>query len=93
MNYTMDNAKWTDHGWENGIFEFSYGDFIDTDGDEFYFLIEYRKADDEFVFFMMFEFDEIIYGCGEQTDEFFERHMSKELMEATKEYMKKLMKY
>lgn len=92
MKYTMDNAKWTDHGWENDIFEFSYGDFIDTDGDEFYFLIEYRKADNDFVFFMMFEFDEIIYGCEEQTDEFFERHMNKELMEATKEYMKKLMK-
>lgn len=92
MKYTMDNAKWTDYGWENGIFHFSYGDFFDEESDEFYFLIEYRKEEERYVFFMLFEFDEIVYGCGnKQLDEFFERHMSKELMETTKVYMENLM--
>lgn len=90
---TIDNAKWKDYGWENNIFYLSFGDFTDTDGDIFSFLIEYRKENDAFIFFMQYEDAEIEYDCGnEQVNAFFENHMNKELMQSTIEHMKKLMK-
>ena len=92
MKYTIDNAKWTDYGWEDNIFQLSYGDFIDEDGDEFHFRIEYRKETGTWHFFMEYVEDEIIFINSEyKSSIFFLRHMDKELMESTKVYMEKLM--
>lgn len=93
MKYSIDNAKWTDSGWENNVFQLSFGDFADEDGDKFFFLIEYRKKDDRYVFFMEYEYDEIIYdGENKSFNDFFERHMSKEMMKTTITLMEQLMR-
>lgn len=90
--YLLKNAKWSKYGWEDNTFQFLFGDFVDTDGEDFYFFIVYVKETNEFVFHMTYKDEEIVYGCGNaQVDEFFERHMSKETMEAIKVYMLEVM--
>ena len=93
MDYSINGAEWTDHSWDNNEFTFALGNYTDTDGDEFYFLVIYKKEDDKYVFIMQYEDDTLIYGCGNaQVDDFFERHMSKEMMCTVKEYVAMLQK-
>ena len=83
-------STWEEHEWDNNTFTFSFGDFIDIEGDEYYFSIDYRKDLKEFIFTMIYEDCNIIYGCL-NTDQFFEQHLSKDTMEEIKIYMNSIM--
>lgn len=93
--YSLGNANYIEHKWKGNVFQFMFGTFTDTDGDEFNFRVEYHKKSNEFIFFMDYEDkeDKIIYNYGVKNfDKFFLRHMSKEYMEVIKNKMYKLMK-
>ena len=86
-------SVWEEHGWDNNTFTFSFGDFIDVEGDKFYFSIDYRKDLKEFIFFMIYDDCSIIYDCQDylNMNKFFETHLSKEIMEEIKSYMRSIM--
>lgn len=89
--YAIEGAEWTDFGWQGNTFYFSYGDFVDNEGEKFNFRIEYRKKSQEFIFFIEYEDDELIYNYGdEDIDKLFEQYLSRAYMTYIEHYVYQL---
>ena len=80
-------ASWKEEYLENNIYSLCLGDFVDIDGDEFSFEFEYRITEELFVFAMLYGEDTVFYGVNEKQSNFFEKHLSKEIMEEVKNYI------
>ncbi len=80
-------ASWKEEYLQNNIYSLCLGDFVDIDGDEFSFEFEYRITEELFVFAMLYGEDTVFYGVNEKQSNFFEKHLSKEIMEEVKNYI------